>query len=184
MTYRPSRRHWVKLWVNEHLDGSLRLDLTAAEQSVWVDLLALAGISRWPGTIAAALEEDGYRGYPIKWLAERFHKSQKLVLSTITKCEAHGRLIITRQQEETQPEGSAIPGGWHEASVLKLANWEKYQSEYQRKAAAKSGQNVKHFKVCPECQYLVEISKTTALMEICPLCMKKGKEVPLVKQER
>lgn len=135
MTFRPSRRHWVKLWVNEHLDGSLRLDLDREEMSIWVDLLALAGVSRFPGLIAASQEEDGYRGYPLHWIAQRIHADPELVERTLLKCERHGRLLITRTDSQGKRLKRAKPGDWDSASVIRLVNWEKYQSEYQGKKA-------------------------------------------------
>jgi hypothetical protein len=45
------RRKWIKLWVDDWLDGSIRKDLNASETGVWADLLAMAGHSRNPGVI-------------------------------------------------------------------------------------------------------------------------------------
>src|ERR1700677_471129 len=70
MSYKSTRRQWVKLWVNEWLDGTTRFELTAKQRLVWVDLLALAGRSRFPGFVYAGTGEAGKRvGYPIAYLA-------------------------------------------------------------------------------------------------------------------
>lgn len=129
MSYRPSRRHWLKLWTREWLDGSMSVDLLPAEQAVWIDLLALAGQSRFPGIIAAGEENSEFRGYPIRHIAEMCHKPLKLVNSAVAKFEEHGAVTINRQDSTRD-----------QASVIFINNWVKYQSEYQRKKAGKEGQ--------------------------------------------
>ena len=42
---------WTKMYNSEWIDGSIRIDLTPAERSVWSDFLALAGLSRRGGYI-------------------------------------------------------------------------------------------------------------------------------------
>ena len=58
-----------------------------------------------------------------------------------------------------------------------LENWK----EPGRQGTSK-GRDSRSFKECPECHYLVEISKVTERIEICSMCAKKGKEVRLVVQ--
>ena len=44
-------KRWIKVYINEWLEGSIRVDLTSAERGVWVDLLLLGGLSRNEGRI-------------------------------------------------------------------------------------------------------------------------------------
>jgi len=55
MSYQPTRRQWIKLWVEEWLGGTTRFELDPAERSVWADLLAMAGRSKFPGIIASGI---------------------------------------------------------------------------------------------------------------------------------
>src|ERR1700687_1554021 len=59
------RRSWVKLWVNEWLDGTTRFEMTDAQRAFWIDLLAMAGRSRFPGRICAGTVDGAYVGYPL-----------------------------------------------------------------------------------------------------------------------
>jgi hypothetical protein len=47
------KRSWVKLWTNEWLDGTTRYQMSDAQRAFWIDLLAMAGRSRFPGIICA-----------------------------------------------------------------------------------------------------------------------------------
>jgi hypothetical protein len=46
-TDRFGKRSWVKLWTNEWLDGTTRYQMSDAQRALWVDLLAMAGRSRF-----------------------------------------------------------------------------------------------------------------------------------------
>jgi hypothetical protein len=63
------KRTWVKLWVNEWLDGTTRFQMSGAQRAFWIDLLALAGRSRYPGIICAGKDNDTFVGYPLKTLS-------------------------------------------------------------------------------------------------------------------
>lgn len=109
-------QRWTKLYNNEWLDGSIRVDLTPAERSIWADLLALAGLSRREGFI----ERSQGIPYTIRDLAHRFNlcgpedetvdTGVKLVQDTIEKCIKEGRI-------EIQGDG-----------VMHITNWDRYQS--------------------------------------------------------
>jgi hypothetical protein len=122
MSYKSTRRQWVKLWVNEWLDGTTRFELTAAQRIVWVDLLALAGRSRFPGFIYAGTGEGEKRvGYPIAYLAGVLQMDEVALNNTLKLLLDKGHITL----EEPVPE----------QYVIGIVNWEKYQSEYLRQKA-------------------------------------------------
>jgi|GEM_PF-6544238 len=96
---------WVKLYTLEWLEGSIRVDLTPAERSVWADLLAMAGISRNEGRI----ERSKGIPYTTEELATRFSITPDLLSSTISKCAKEGRIHINGD------------------NTITITNWEKYQ---------------------------------------------------------
>lgn len=52
----------IKLWVNEWLDGTTRFQMSGAQRAFWIDLLAMAGRSRFPGIICAGMDGELYVG--------------------------------------------------------------------------------------------------------------------------
>jgi N-terminal phage replisome organiser (Phage_rep_org_N) len=127
--YRPSRRNWVKLWVNEWLTGTVRFEMSPAQRGMWADLLALGGASRHPGFIAAGETNGKLYGYPADYLCGIFRCNEKFLQETLKLFEAQDR-IKTRK------------------GVIEILNWAKYQSEYhqkrQRKSAKRAGQVVEN----------------------------------------
>jgi hypothetical protein len=122
MSYKSTRRQWVKLWVNEWLDGTTRFELTAAQRLLWVDLLALAGRSRFPGFIYAGTGQGGEKvGYPIAYLAGVLQMDETDTNNALKLLAAHGHITL----DEISPE----------KYVIGIVNWEKYQSEYLRQRA-------------------------------------------------
>ena len=101
-------RVWIKIWCEESLSGTIRFDFTPAQRSVWYDLLALAGKSRKDGYIT-----PGSGNYPLFWIAHYLHIRIDLLKDTLKKCIATNRIAET-------PDG------------LKVINWNRYQSEYER----------------------------------------------------
>jgi hypothetical protein len=99
------RPYWIKFWTEEWLDGSIRVQLTAEERSVWADLLALAGRSRNPGVI----QSNNGVAYPHSYLAGRFRVPIELLEVSLKKFVEQARI-----SENT-----------HGITIL---NWEKYQS--------------------------------------------------------
>ncbi|MFQ5997097.1 MAG: phage replisome organizer N-terminal domain-containing protein [Dehalococcoidales bacterium] len=100
---------WVKLWVNESLQGTIRFDLEPDERGVWYDLLVLAGQCQLDGIIAAGLG----RPYPPNWLAGTLNISLELLERTLRKCEQSGKIEV-------------------DSYGIHILNWSKYQSEYDR----------------------------------------------------
>jgi len=111
------RRSWVKFWVSECLDGSIREELTSAERGVWYDLIIYSAKCRVPGVISANETQpiSRYR------LAGILNITEELLNSTIEKCVNSKRLEVDK------------------AGLIYIVNWKKYQSEsdrvrsYQRK---------------------------------------------------
>lgn len=107
---------WTKLYNSEWIEGSIRIDLTPAERSIWADFLALAGLSRREGYI----ERSQGIPYTIKELAhklaltgtedETINEGMELLKSTISKCEREGRIELD------------------ECGTIRIVNWDKYQS--------------------------------------------------------
>lgn len=112
--YRPSRRSWIKLWVSEWLDGTVRWQLNSQQRAIWADLLALAGYSRFPGIVTPGRDGKEFCAYPVAHLANIFGCSQETVRETLQLLEQQGRIA-------------------YKEGVVYILNWEKYQSEYQQK---------------------------------------------------
>lgn len=124
--YRPSRRAWVKLWTEETIHGTIRVQLSPAERSVWFDLLCLAGAGRHPGYVASGLiggEDSGLLGHSREWIAGTLYIPLELLNMTLVKLVAQSRVTVT--------EVEARPG--YMTIVIKILGWEKYQSEYMLK---------------------------------------------------
>ena len=120
MNPRFGRRSWVKLWVNEWLDGTTRFEMSDAQRAFWIDLLALAGRSRFPGRICAGEVDGAFVGYLLNkfqaLMAEPIDVQQTLELF-----EKTGKIKLTVTSE--------IPT---KLVMIELLNWDRYQSEYQR----------------------------------------------------
>src|SRR5882724_9421973 len=120
MNPRFGKRVWVKLWAEEWLDGTTRFEMSDAQRALWVDLLALAGRSRFPGRICAGEVSGYFVGYPLA-------KFQALMAEPIdiweTFClfEKTGKIKLTVTAE--------MPV---KLVMIELVNWGRYQSEYQR----------------------------------------------------
>jgi N-terminal phage replisome organiser (Phage_rep_org_N) len=119
-TYRPSRRNWVKLWVNEWLTGTVRFEMSPAQRGMWADLLAMGGASRHPGFIAAGETNGKLYGYPDDYLCGIFRCTPKFLKETLALFEQQDRVRRSKNR------------------VIEIINWEKYQSEYHQKRQRKS----------------------------------------------
>ena len=82
--------HWFKIYSYEWLEGSIRKDLTPAEQSVWVDLMATANMCRRRGHI----ERTEGIPYSLEELAAKYQKPIELVKAAIDNCLDEGRLCF------------------------------------------------------------------------------------------
>src|SRR5713226_821156 len=115
------RRAWVKLWVNEWLDGTTRFQMSGAQRAFWIDLLALAGRSRYPGIICAGMDGDLFVGYPLKTFAALDAGAEIDLLATFDLFTKTGKITVEVTTEE--------PVKLYKVTIC---NWERYQSEYQR----------------------------------------------------
>lgn len=113
--FRPSRRSWVKLWVNEWLTGTVRWQLSPSQRAMWADLLALAGYSRFPGIVCSGETNGQLEPYPMDYLCTTFRCKERDVREAFQLFETQGRIRIDPNL------------------VIHIVNWEKYQSEYQQK---------------------------------------------------
>ncbi len=107
----PGLRRWVKFWVSECLEGSIRYQLDAAERGVWYDLILFSALGGKPGSIC----DRDMRAYPHSFIAGRLNISVELLELALTKSVTEGRITEDEQ-------------GIH------ITNWERYQSEYQRQS--------------------------------------------------
>ncbi len=104
-----TRRAWIKLYITGMLHGSVRWELTPEERATWIDLLLLAGECNKSGLIC---DNDG-KAFPLAYVANSFNISIKLLERTLEKCMDENRI-------------------GQEGGILRIKNWEVYQSEYER----------------------------------------------------
>ena len=103
-------RKWRKQWSYDWLFGSMRHILSLEQQAVWHMLLDMAAISRVDGgIIAASLDKP----YSYEWIAGFLEIPIALLESTVKIC-------VTEKSMSENHNG------------LKIVNWNKYQSEYDR----------------------------------------------------
>lgn len=112
------RRLWVKMWVEECLEGTIRFDFTSAERGVWYDLIMLAGHCRVPGIISA----NENTAYPHSYIAGKLNVDIELFERTLEKCKS-GKDPRIKETDEG----------------IVLINWDHYQSEYQRQKPFRKG---------------------------------------------
>jgi hypothetical protein len=116
------KRSWVKLWTNEWLDGTTRYQMSDAQRAFWVDLLAMAGRSRFPGIICAGRDGDCFVGYPL-------NRFQSLMAEPID-IEATLALFERTGKVKTAITSEGPP----KLFVIELLNWKKYQSDHHAQA--------------------------------------------------
>lgn len=109
-------RRWVKLWVTECLEGSIRYQLDPNERSVWYDLILFAALGTPAGHIC---DRDG-RPFPHSFIANRLNVPIELFEGSLKHCIDEGRI--------TEDE-----------SGIHITHWERYQSEYERQKPYRKG---------------------------------------------
>lgn len=104
-------RHWVKMYCDGCLHGSINYQLTLAEQAVWFKLIMLSAVRcHNAGTIS---DNDG-KPLPHEFIAHEIHCDIETLESTIKKCVAESRI-------EDDHDG------------LRITNFNEYQAtEYDR----------------------------------------------------
>ena len=103
------RLPWIKMWTEEWLDGSIRIELTPEERSVWADLLAMAGRSRNLGFI----QSNNDVPYSHDYLASRFQIPLELLNKSLKKFIQQGRII-------------------ENGKGIEIVSWKKYQKVERR----------------------------------------------------
>lgn len=104
------KRSWVKFWVSECIDGSIREDLGADERGVWYDLIIYSARCRTPGVISSNETQAISR----KRLAGVLNITEELLDRTIDRCVESKRLSLDKE------------------GLIHITNWEKYQSDSDR----------------------------------------------------
>lgn len=120
-----SSRKWIKLWINEWRDGTLRWQATDAQRAFWVDLLTLAGRSRYPGIVCAGRDgpnEENIVGYPIQFLSPNS--------SIKTEEEAKEILDLFASRKMLSYTVSKSANG-DKLFAVTISNWKQYQSDYE-----------------------------------------------------
>jgi hypothetical protein len=109
-----ARRQWIKLWVDPWLDGTTRYVNTGSERAFWVDLLAEAGRSRFPGYVCPGQEHGELLGYPVAWYQSK--QPDIDIMATFEKFAGQGKIAYT------------ITSGNPTSVVVQILNWDKYQA--------------------------------------------------------
>jgi hypothetical protein len=111
---------WIKLWVNPWLDGTTRFEMSGSQRAFWVDLLAEAGRSRFPGIVCPGTVNEKILGYPVIWYQVK--QPDIDVMATLKLFAATGKIAITITNEQQQ------------LIAVEILNWRKYQSDLESQA--------------------------------------------------
>jgi len=113
-------RTWIKVYCDNWINGSLRAE-SAGLRSIWIDLLALTGTTSFAdiGELKLA-NKVGYTDDQIAGV---------LSLDVELWIRAKNRLIETERITVDK------------YNVIKILNWAKYQSEYQRQKKYRKDEN-------------------------------------------
>lgn len=115
MNYGP--RSWIKVWVDQWLNGTTRFTLSHKERSIWIDLLALAGKSRVPGVICSGMEGDRIIGMPLLRVAGVVDVPAEELTQVLLLFEAQDRVRVEHENGRL---------------IIRILNWDKYQADYSR----------------------------------------------------
>ena len=115
------RRNWIKLYVDQCLRGTMISELSAVQRWIWVGLLLMAGDSSEEGLIFLRKNENGaYVGYSNSTIAELLGVEVDDFLNATAKMIRYEKISVDKSK------------------VIKILNWKKYQSEYQRQKPYRS----------------------------------------------
>lgn len=114
------RRTWFKVFVDDWLEGTTRYQMSGAERAFWIDLLAMAGRSRYGGIVCSGKDGDQLIGYPLS-------KFQGLLAEPI---DLEGTFALFERTGKITMQVSGE--GTRKLYVLFITNWARYQSEYDR----------------------------------------------------
>jgi hypothetical protein len=128
-------RPWFKVWTNEWLDGTTRFQMTGAQRAFWMDLIAQAARSRYPGVICSGKDGDSFVGYPLTTFGALDPGAELDILATFELFVGTGKIVLEVTAEK--------PVKLYKVTII---NWGKYQSEYLRQKSYRQ----KNKKVTPE----------------------------------
>ncbi len=115
------RRNWIKLYVDQCLRGTMISELSAVQRWIWVGLLLMAGDSSEEGLIFLRKDENGaYVGYSNPTIAELLGVEVDDFFNATAKMIRYEKISVDKN------------------NVIKILNWKKYQSEYQRQKPYRS----------------------------------------------
>jgi hypothetical protein len=114
------RRAWFKVFVNDWLEGTTRYQMSDAQRAFWIDLLAMAGRSRFGGIVCSGKDGEQLIGYPLL-------KFQGLLAETI---DVEATFALFERTEKITMQVSSE--GSRKLYVIFITNWARYQSEYAR----------------------------------------------------
>ena len=159
-----SPRTWVKLYTHGWLHGSIRRE-SVLVRSVFLDLLALAGASGEGGTISIIGNGVGYTDMQIAQLfciSEEDWKYAKRNLSTATGGEENRIEVVDN-------------------NVIKIINWNKYQSDYDKRRDKHRNVPTLHGHIDLEVDLDLDLKKTNIysvnfqkFWTVYPRCIGKG----------
>jgi hypothetical protein len=115
-----SSRKWIKVWITEWRDGTLRWQATDFQRAFWIDLLTLAGRSRYPGIVCAGKDASKVVGYPASFLAQNSQITAGNIEETLDLFKLREMLTYTKSKSVNGETLYAIT----------ITNWKKYQSDY------------------------------------------------------
>ncbi len=121
------RRNWIKIYVDQCLRGTMISELSPAQRWMWIGLLLMAGDSTEEGLIFIRKDEEGTLiGYSHSTMAEMLGVDEKEYEAAIEKMVHYEKISFNVN------------------NVIKIVNWSRYQSEYQRQKPYRSsdGQQV------------------------------------------
>jgi hypothetical protein len=118
-------RPWAKLWVSPWLDGTTRYECTGAQRSLWLDVIALAARSRFPGVICAGIVGGKLMGYPISFYQILDVHGELDVIATLELFQSTGKISITITSENPK------------MIVVSVIKWSEYQPPFDGAARVK-----------------------------------------------
>ena len=113
-------RTWIKVYCNKWLEGTLREE-SPDIRSVWIDLLALAGSGQYGDTGEIKLTNG--IGFTDKQIAEILHIKTALWRRAKSKFIESDRIKLSSK------------------GAIRILNWSKYQSEYDRQKHSRERKN-------------------------------------------
>ncbi len=119
---------WIRIWTEETMSGTTFQELDAAQRGVWFSLLVLAG--RGPREGIVDLRKG--TGYTVEHLAQLLNVDPDLILPAI-------RRLLEVKKVSLLPKNEPFPP---KTIRLRIRNWKKYQTEYQRYRKGKTGKDL------------------------------------------